>query len=309
MATLGKPIITYEPKNLLCIGLELVGFDRKQVKRNKVATNLLNFKQFYGSTPLVYTKIWEDLQTTTIAEARIPSDMCDVVCFLMSICFLRLYQTEPVRSATFRLSVRQSRKWGWYYVKKIQALKRAKIVWPEQWTNDHQPSDAIFICTIDGVHCDVEEPMHPTMSKNPVWYSHKSGKAAVNYQLAISIHENKLVAIDGPFPASRNDQGVFNESLRDKISPMKRVIVDKGYKNADPKLCKPSSHDSKEMREFKSRARARHESFNGRIKIFHCLSQRFRHGVGKHQHCFEAVCVICQYQLECGSPLFDVFLN
>ena len=55
-----------------------------------------------------------------------------------------------------------------------------------------------------------------------------------------------------------------------------------------------------------SRARARHETFNGRIKNFGCLDDRFRHGMEKHKICFEAVCVIVQYQLENGSPLFDI---
>jgi hypothetical protein len=49
-----------------------------------------------------------------------------------------------------------------------------------------------------------------------------------------------------------------------------------------------------------------HETFNSRLKNFHCLDDRFRHGIDKHKICFEAICVIVQYQLENGSPLFDV---
>ena len=61
----------------------------------------------------------------------------------------------------------------------------------------------------------------------------------------------------------------------------------------------------KVLRKFKSRAWQLDESFNGRIKNFKCMEERFRHGVIKHQILFEVVCVICQYQLENGSPLFD----
>jgi O6-methylguanine-DNA--protein-cysteine methyltransferase len=90
------------------------------------------------------------------------------------------------------------------------------------------------------------------------------------------------------------------------IPPGKKVIADKGYRGEKDIISTPSSQDPPELRKFKSRARARHESFNARIKNFRCLDMRFRHGIEKHKIVFEAVCVICQYQLENGSPLFDV---
>jgi hypothetical protein len=58
---------------------------------------------------------------------------------------------------------------------------------------------------------------------------------------------------------------------------------------------------------FKSRARARHESFNGRLKFFDILQNTFRHGEARHKIAFEAVCVIVQYQMDNGSPLFDTW--
>jgi len=85
-----------------------------------------------------------------------------------------------------------------------------------------------------------------------------------------------------------------------------KVIGDNGYRGERGVVSTPNAHDPEELRKFKSRARARHESFNGRIKNFRCLDVRFRHGIAKHKMVFEAVCVIVQYQLENGSPLFDV---
>ena len=41
-------------------------------------------------------------------------------------------------------------------------------------------------------------------------------------------------------------------------------------------------------------------------KFFGVLHDCFRHGIEKHKICFEAVCVIVQYQLESGPGLFDV---
>jgi len=63
---------------------------------------------------------------------------------------------------------------------------------------------------------------------------------------------------------------------------------------------------------MKGRALARHEKFNGQLKNFACLSEHFRHGndgaqmFDKHKMCFEALAVICQHQLENGSPLVVV---
>jgi hypothetical protein len=61
-----------------------------------------------------------------------------------------------------------------------------------------------------------------------------------------------------------------------------------------------------ELYRFKSRARLRHETFNGRIKHFASLRDTFRHGEEKHRLAFEAICVTVQYQMENGKPLYDV---
>ena len=99
-----------------------------------------------------------------------------------------------------------ARKWAWYYTRKVGALKdenvsqsaasirqacitdgasRAaffhQIVWPENW-NENDEDTPIFICTVDGMHCRVHEPKHPTLSNNPQYYSHKFKQAGLNYE-------------------------------------------------------------------------------------------------------------------------------
>jgi hypothetical protein len=54
-------------------------------------------------------------------------------------------------------------------------------------------------------------------------------------------------------------------------------------KGGDPKLVRPNSHDSEALQKFKSRARARQESFHVRIKRFACLSGAFRHSIDRHK--------------------------
>ena len=54
----------------------------------------------------------------------------------------------------------------------------------------------------------------------------------------------------------------------------------------------------------------RHETFNGRTKVFEILWQRFRNDVKtRFPIVFESICVICQYKIEYETPLFDVLVE
>ena len=90
----------------------------------------------------------------------------------------------------------------------------------------------------------------------------------------------------------------------------KKVVVDRVYgtkKTPDDhaKLSLPNLCDDKKTANFKARLRCRHESFNGRIKQWRSLYDTYHHASSTHASVFEAVCVIVQYQMENGSPLFD----
>jgi hypothetical protein len=183
-----------------------------------------------------------------------------------------------------------------------------QIVWPERWSNDATNDHEILLLTVDGVHCSVNEPKHPTLSKNPAWYSHKFHQSAVDYEIGISIYTQQVVWISGPHRAGANDISIYrkNGGLKEKIPRGKRAIGDNGYRGEAATISTPNSNDIPSLRKFKGRARARQETFNSRIKTFACLVKKFRHGLVRQKQVFEAVCVICQYQMENGSPLFDV---
>ena len=188
-----------------------------------------------------------------------------------------------------------------------------QIVWPTRWTPGHadfQNEDIpVFLLTVDGVHCQIHEPMHPTKSKDSSYYSHKFKRSALNYELGVSVYDNALVWLNGPTKASEHDITLFrsDNGLKTMIPEGKRVIADRGYtsRRETAVLSTPNSSDPAEVRKFKSRARARHESFNAKLKNFKVLAECFRHNIDDHKMVFEAICVICQYQLENGSPLFD----
>jgi hypothetical protein len=167
-----------------------------------------------------------------------------------------------------------------------------QIVWLENWEHGNADGDnvPIFLVSVHAVHCRIQEPTHPYLSKNPDFYSHKFKQAGLNYELAVLIYDNKLVWLNGPFPASRHDISIFRTAgLKEKIPDGKLVVGDNGYRGEPDIISAPNSHDRIEVRKFKRRARARH----ARIKNFHCLAERFRHNVDDHVIVFEAVCVIC----------------
>ena len=82
------------------------------------------------------------------------------------------------------------------------------------------------------------------------------------------------------------------------------MIDDRNVVGADNK------YDSQQVKEFKSRVKARHESANCRLKAFHILEDTFRSTgkdrLSKHKAVFEACCVLVQYEMENNRPLFKV---
>jgi hypothetical protein len=95
--------------------------------------------------------------------------------------------------------------------------------------------------------------------------------------------------------------------LMDKMPEGQRGIGDSGYQGEPNKLSFHRTGHSKDMTNFVNRVRARHENFNARMKNFSILSNCFRsNNKEKHKMAFEAVCVLCQYDMENGHPLMDV---
>lgn len=118
--------------------------------------------------------------------------------------------------------------------------------------------------------------------------------------------------MNGPYPAgSYNDIKIFRDcGLKEKLEATgKKCIADSGYQGYPKLVSRYNQFDSDEVREFKTRARMRHEKFNALLKMFECLDSRFRHKPDmekKLQWCFEAVAVIVTFKMELGEPLFDI---
>jgi len=120
-------VVIFTLDEILQKGLELCGFDRRRQSNVKRTTNLRRFKSHFGSNPIVYAQIWEDLQTTEIPEANISSSKPCIDSFLMAMHLLKRYPTEDEQEGIFKICDKTARKWAWFYVQKVQALKKAKV--------------------------------------------------------------------------------------------------------------------------------------------------------------------------------------
>jgi hypothetical protein len=296
----------YTANEIMKQGLLLVNYTRRRIKRAKMKRNIERFKGHFGSKPSVIAQIWEDLQTVQVGEARVLPEDLHMNFFLMAMHHLKRYPTELEREPLFDIDCTKGRDWVWFFVEKIQQLKKVKIVWPA----DNFGTD-LWVLTVDGTHCWIQEITHETWSQDRDFYSHKYGKAGINYELGIGLFGNQLAWMNGPFKAGESDNGTFKRrGLKAKLlATGKRGIADGGYPGNPELLSTPNHHNSKAVKKFKSRALKRHEKFNGMTKNFDCLSGRFRHSVERFSQCFEAVCVICQYQLEMGDPLYDILIE
>jgi hypothetical protein len=114
------------PDEMMHKGLKLGGFNERQIKNAGLALKYTRFKSWFGSHPVVYAQIWEDLLTTEIVEARILPKH-DVDYFLMALYFLKTYPNEELRSGMLKLGEKTVRKWTWYFVEKMSALKALKV--------------------------------------------------------------------------------------------------------------------------------------------------------------------------------------
>jgi len=302
-------LIIYTPRQMLKKGLIFAGISKRSIKKCKKSTNEQRFVSRYGSNPAVVCHIWEDLQRQADPNFAIPSNKLSLEYYLHSLHFLKRYPEEHERAAATGWHRDTCRDWGWYYVERIQALKAIKIIFPDDVFFGYD----IWIMSVDGQHCWVHEPGHPEFSIDTEFYSHKYNKAGINYELGIALKESKLIWMNGPFRAGETDQVTFrNRGLREKLREMgKKAIADGGYHAQEDfdVLALPNVLDADLVKKFKRRALRRHEKFNGMVKAFNCLSGRFRHPIYRFANCFEAVCVICQYQLEHGSPLFNILVD
>ena len=164
--------------------------------------------------------------------------------------------------------------------------------------------------TVDGIHFRIQEPSEFEVART--YSSHKYGKkAALAYEIAISMWRKKICHINGPFPAgSFDDLRMYREKLKGLIPPGKRLTADLKY-SAEAHAEKGTTsvrnpQDAEVVAEMKRRSLARIETVNRLVKKFDCMAKTWRHSHEKHRIFFVFCIVVIQYNLDNGDDLFDV---
>jgi len=152
--------------------------------------------------------------------------------------------------------------------------------------------------SVDGTDCAIQEPTPFSTS----WYSHKLKGPGPRYEVGVNLKNGHIVWVHGPHPCGSNpDVVIFSKKLKSELMEGEFVLADGGY--PDDSCTKivpgPSAGQSQILR-------ARHESCNGRLKVFGVLKNRFRHPITKHGLCFQAVANICQLAILDGNSLFAI---
>jgi hypothetical protein len=128
----------------------------------------------------------------------------------------------------------------------------------------------------------------------------------VRYEIAICIQTGVPVWTNGPYPCgSWPDLRIARHALVDAFDPGEYYIADGGYRDGGQWSVTPTGRH-----EFSDRqqavVRARHESYNKRLKDWGALNQKYRHSLESHTLVFRSIANIVQVTIQNGEPLFQV---
>ena len=272
------------------------------------------FKSHYGAYPAVLADVWNNLcddqhpniQTISRKEQNVKG----FARFLAANYFLWTYPKNTDQLASrFQVCEKYARgRELWKWVERIASLKAIKIVWDDRLDNQEWE---MFAITVDGTDFKMNEPRDRPVPQDKRVCSKKMNHAAVKYEVGMSVFRPKCVWISKQYDGATHDITMYRTSgLKEKLVEGKLVIADLGYRSSRPDekdvFSLPSNYDSKQLYNFKSRARLRHEGFNSMLKKYNILFDEFRHGKKKQEIACTAVAVLSQCKIDHGASLYDV---
>lgn len=310
------------------IGLKFMRKSFLDERRYGKERNINAFKKHYGSSPYKIAEMWCDMHFTRIENVRLTDKEGSEKGFKMHMMAHHFLWAYPKNAALLasRFDVCEkyaSGKHLWHWIRKVAGLSEMKIVWDEDLLDD--PDLEVHRISVDGVDFKTWEIKHELYNKDNTNCSQKFNGCGLKYEVALACHASKVVWISGPDKPSTHDltmmrkNGLF-ERIRQsrkkaeeagKLShQLMKCNGDKAYRTSAPDeigfMSTPNQADKPEVKELKVRIRMRQESFFGRLKKFRIMSDMYTHDTNKHKFVFYACCVIVQYQMDNGSPLFSV---
>ena len=114
----------------------------------------------------------------------------------------------------------------------------------------------------------------------------KIKKTGICYEIGVSSKTGRIVWFNGPYPAGWGpDLKIINQKLIKLHIPLEKVMADRKYRDSPlaytkkhvvKYICREAYTLTPEYMAI-SRALACHETINGRLKNWACLSQVYRH--------------------------------
>ena len=292
---------------------------------SKVSTDSPHFYQHriavskFGASAITIAKIWEMILDLKESQGRFQNLKLHYL--LWGFVKVKNYADEGVMAELCGNPTNKTfRKWSGIAIEAIIALKNAIIRWDNRFIGAEECDDGAH-ASVDCTDCQFQQILIDNPRRqgrktiNKKLYSYKIKKPALRYEVAISLWEDRIVWVNGPYlPGEFNDLQIFRHSLIHMLEPNERVIADKIYRAEAPEkvICDGMIGDYD--LDILKRAEGRHENLNRRLKQFSCLSDPFR-GRNKdaatkprdHAKMFNAVCVIVQVAMEIGEQeLYDI---
>lgn len=293
----------------LSMGLGFMTYTPYEIGRVRLATNEERFKSHYAFPPETVAAVIND--NPEIKEKE----------FFMTLYWWKKYDEEHCMESRWHWHPDTIRKILFKVCRQLAKRKDDKIVF------GGFEEDQVFLANIDCVHFEWEECRTDPSSK---WYSHKHNGPGLSYEVCVDTVMERIVWANGPFPAATHDITIFRggtkkkgpatwdkSSLFHKMPNGKRLVGDSGYAGEPDKVSITLSGHSPETKELFARIKSRGETlFRGYKSLGICGGKPFRHkgkqGGGSsermrtHAVVFDAITVVMQYNMEHGSPLFDV---
>jgi hypothetical protein len=267
------------------------------------------FRSLFGASSTIVAEIWHRIEGTVAAEDPNAKQKH----LLWALVFLKVYATsEEVHCAIVGWPhVQTFRKYSWYFVEKFFDLQNDVIIWKNRFDGQPDLENILYDCmiTVDCLDCSCSEPFPASKDM----FSKKFNGPGLKYEVGICIKTGHIVWINGPFPAGNSEVTIFRGYLEGQLAEWELVETDTGLRGVN-KARIPDQGITSGERKQKSVARARHETVNGKLKVFNVLVAYFHHHAErdravmfeKHAICFGAVAVITQLKLANGEIPYDV---
>ena len=295
--------IIIQPRDVVNRGLFFKKIDPKRKWSHERRAN--KFKKHYGAPPLTIATQWYDLCNTDIEGAKLTEQEKNrgFKMFIVAHYYLWNY-TRNTDQVADTFDICESYACGehlWVWIEHICALKKKVIFWPKELDSEDTEVNAV---SVDGVDKKTWERPTETLPYDTKNYTQKHAHGGSKWQITLAAHRQQCVHIYGPVRGGMSDKEMLTRSgVLNKLKKGKLACADRGYiaKKFVNKVSWPNVHDSPAVNNHKSRIRLRHESFNGKMSKYSCMSQSWRHTVEQHGIAFRAVAVTIQYSMNDGN--------